>query len=64
MGPCQGRICGSLVSTVTARERRVPIAEIGAFRPRAPYQPITLGALAAVEVGPNQREDDAQDFVA
>ena len=23
-----------------------PIAEIGAYRPRAPYKPITLGALA------------------
>lgn len=47
MGPCQGRICGPLVCAVIARERRVPIAEVGALRPRAPYKPVTVGALAA-----------------
>ena len=30
-----------------ADTRGVPIAEIGTYRPRAPYKPITLGALAA-----------------
>ena len=64
MGPCQGRLCGSVVSAVIARERRVPIAEVGTFRPRAPYQPITVGALAAVEVGPNQIANNAQDSAA
>jgi hypothetical protein len=74
MGPCQGRLCGPVVGTVIARARGVPVAEIGAFRPRAPYKPITLGtlaggalagrALAAVEVGPNQIANNAEDSIA
>jgi NADPH-dependent 2,4-dienoyl-CoA reductase/sulfur reductase-like enzyme len=46
MGPCQGRICGSIVSAVMADTLGRTIAEIGTYRPRAPYKPITLGALA------------------
>ena len=46
MGPCQGRICGPIVSAVIAQARGLPIAEIGTYRPRAPYKPITVGALA------------------
>jgi hypothetical protein len=49
MGPCQGRICGPIVSAVIAEARGVPIAEIGTYRPRAPYKPITVGALAGWE---------------
>src|SRR2546430_15796039 len=46
MGACQGRICGPIVSAVIATERGMPIAEIGAHRPRAPYKPITGRAIA------------------
>ncbi|MGE5270615.1 MAG: NAD(P)/FAD-dependent oxidoreductase [Thiohalocapsa sp.] len=46
MGPCQGRMCAPVVSGVIADERGLPIADIGTFRPRAPYKPMTLGALA------------------
>jgi NADPH-dependent 2,4-dienoyl-CoA reductase/sulfur reductase-like enzyme len=46
MGPCQGRICGSIVSAVMADTLGKPIAAIGTYRPRAPYKPITLGPLA------------------
>ena len=49
MGPCQGRICGPIVSAVIAEARGVPIPEIGTYRPRAPYKPITVGALAGWE---------------
>jgi len=49
MGPCQGRLCGPVASTIIASERGLPVAEIGAFRPRAPYKPITVGALAGVD---------------
>jgi len=49
MGPCQGRICGPTVSAVMADTLGRPIEDIGAYRPRAPYKPITLGALAGVE---------------
>jgi hypothetical protein len=52
MGPCQGRICGPIVSAVMAETLGKPIAEIGAYRPRAPYKPVTLGALAGL--GPTQ----------
>jgi hypothetical protein len=48
MGPCQGRLCGPTVSAVMADTLGRPIAEIGAYRPRAPYKPITLGALAGL----------------
>jgi NADPH-dependent 2,4-dienoyl-CoA reductase/sulfur reductase-like enzyme len=50
MGPCQGRICGPIVSAVIAEARGVPIAEVGTYRPRAPYKPITVGALAGLGV--------------
>ena len=49
MGPCQGRICGPIVGAVIAEARGLPIAEVGTYRPRAPYKPITVGALAGWE---------------
>jgi NADPH-dependent 2,4-dienoyl-CoA reductase/sulfur reductase-like enzyme len=48
MGPCQGRICGSIVTQVMADALGRPVQQIGAYRPRAPYKPITLGALAGL----------------
>jgi NADPH-dependent 2,4-dienoyl-CoA reductase/sulfur reductase-like enzyme len=51
MGPCQGRLCGPIVSAVMADTLGKPIQEIGAYRPRAPYKPITLGALADLAGG-------------
>jgi NADPH-dependent 2,4-dienoyl-CoA reductase/sulfur reductase-like enzyme len=48
MGPCQGRICGPIVSAVIAAERGLPMSEIGTYRPRAPYKPITVGAIAGL----------------
>jgi NADPH-dependent 2,4-dienoyl-CoA reductase/sulfur reductase-like enzyme len=69
MGPCQGRLCGPIVGAVIARARGVPIGEIGTYRPRAPYKPITIGALAGgalagVEVGPNQSAHNGEDSIA
>ena len=46
MGPCQGRICGPVVTAIAADVLGKPIAEIGTYRPRAPFKPITVGALA------------------
>jgi NADPH-dependent 2,4-dienoyl-CoA reductase/sulfur reductase-like enzyme len=46
MGPCQGRICGPVVAAIIADVLGKPIAEIGTWRPRAPFKPITVGALA------------------
>jgi NADPH-dependent 2,4-dienoyl-CoA reductase/sulfur reductase-like enzyme len=48
MGPGQGRLCGPTVSAVMADTLGKPIQEIGAYRPRAPYKPVTLGALAGL----------------
>ncbi len=45
MGPCQGRLCGPLVTAIMAETLGKPIPEIGTYRPRAPYKPITVGAL-------------------
>ncbi len=50
MGPCQGRICGPLVAAIVADVHRRPIAEVGTYRPRAPFKPITVGALADLEI--------------
>jgi hypothetical protein len=49
MGPCQGRMCGPVVSEIIAAERGIGVAEVGAFRIRPPIKPITLGELAAAE---------------
>jgi NADPH-dependent 2,4-dienoyl-CoA reductase/sulfur reductase-like enzyme len=59
MGPCQGRLCGPVVAAVIARARGVPIAEIGSYRPRAPYKPITVGALAGGASPTNIAQDSA-----
>ena len=48
MGPCQGRICGPIVGAVIAEARGLPIRDIGTYRPRVPYKPITVGALAGM----------------
>jgi bacterioferritin-associated ferredoxin len=50
MGPCQGRICGPVVAAIIADVHGKPIAEIGTYRPRAPFKPITVGALADLEI--------------
>jgi bacterioferritin-associated ferredoxin len=51
MGPCQGRLCGPTVAAVIAETRSVPVEEVGHFRPRAPYKPITVNELAGAPHG-------------
>jgi NADPH-dependent 2,4-dienoyl-CoA reductase/sulfur reductase-like enzyme len=46
MGPCQGRVCGLVVSAVIAAERGLPLDEIGYFRIRPPLKPLQLSELA------------------
>jgi NADPH-dependent 2,4-dienoyl-CoA reductase/sulfur reductase-like enzyme len=48
MGPCQGRVCGSVVTQVLATELGRPPAQVGAYRIRAPLKPVPLGALSAM----------------
>ncbi|MDH4288840.1 MAG: NAD(P)/FAD-dependent oxidoreductase [Aquincola sp.] len=55
MGPCQGRVCGNVVTQLLADELGIPPAEVGAYRIRAPLKPIPLAALAALaEEAPTQ----------
>jgi NADPH-dependent 2,4-dienoyl-CoA reductase/sulfur reductase-like enzyme len=51
MGPCQGRVCGPIVGAVMADTLGRSIAATGTYRPRAPYKPITVGALAGLAEG-------------
>jgi NADPH-dependent 2,4-dienoyl-CoA reductase/sulfur reductase-like enzyme len=46
MGPCQGCLCGSTVSALIADETGASIEQVGYFRVRPPFKPITLGELA------------------
>lgn len=48
MGPCQGRQCGLTVSEIIAERRNVSVAEVGAYRIRAPIKPVTLGEIASM----------------
>ena len=50
MGPCQGRQCGLAVSHIVAEARGVEVETVGRFRARPPVKPITLGALATLDV--------------
>ena len=51
MGPCQGRMCGTTVAALIAAERGIPVEQAGALRPRAPFKPLTVGALAGLTGG-------------
>jgi NADPH-dependent 2,4-dienoyl-CoA reductase/sulfur reductase-like enzyme len=46
MGPCQGCLCGSTVSALVADETGATMEQVGYFRVRPPFKPITLGELA------------------
>ena len=46
MGPCQGCLCGSTVSALIADETGTSMEQVGYFRVRPPFKPITLGELA------------------
>ncbi|HEV2652635.1 MAG TPA: (2Fe-2S)-binding protein [Rhizomicrobium sp.] len=46
MGPCQGRLCGLSVTEVMADAHGVAPGEIGHYRPRPPFKPVTLGEIA------------------
>ena len=47
MGPCQGRLCGTVVAALIAEVRGTSMEDVGALRPRAPFKPMTVGELAA-----------------
>ena len=49
MGPCQGRLCATVVSEIFAKRRRTSVGEVGHYRIRPPIKPLTVGELAALE---------------
>jgi NADPH-dependent 2,4-dienoyl-CoA reductase/sulfur reductase-like enzyme len=51
MGPCQGRLCGPVVTELIADTRDVSQESVGYYRIRAPLKPITVGELAALYAG-------------
>lgn len=51
MGPCQGRMCGPVVSALIAEVRGVSADEVGYFRIRPPLKPIPLSAIANADLG-------------
>jgi hypothetical protein len=51
MGPCQGRVCGNVVTQLLASELGKTPDEVGAYRIRAPIKPVPLGALVDLNVG-------------
>ncbi|MGV0878988.1 NAD(P)/FAD-dependent oxidoreductase [Martelella sp. FLE1502] len=55
MGPCQGRVCGSIVTGLIAQERHTSPADVGAYHVRFPLKPVTIGEMA------KSRDKDNQD---
>jgi NADPH-dependent 2,4-dienoyl-CoA reductase/sulfur reductase-like enzyme len=51
MGPCQGRYCGLTVTALLAQFHGTSPQEVGTFRIRPPYKPVTLGELAQLDSG-------------
>ena len=57
MGPCQGRVCGTVVTTILARAAGVAPAAVGYTRIRPPLVPVPLAALARMPGGGNRRDE-------
>jgi NADPH-dependent 2,4-dienoyl-CoA reductase/sulfur reductase-like enzyme len=58
MGPCQGRMCGTVVAGLIAETRGASMEVVGALRPRAPFKPLTVSELA------NERPDAIPELTA
>ena len=48
MGPCQGRMCATVVSEMFAERRHASVGEVGHYRIRPPVKPVTVGELAGL----------------
>ena len=49
MGPCQGRMCATVVSETFAERRHAGVGTVGHYRIRPPVKPVTVGELAGLE---------------
>ena len=48
MGPCQGRMCATVVSEIFAERRHKGVGDMGHYRIRPPVKPVTVGELAGL----------------
>lgn len=48
MGPCQGRLCGTSMTEIIARQRKVNPAEVGYYRIRSPLIPVPAAEIASL----------------
>jgi NADPH-dependent 2,4-dienoyl-CoA reductase/sulfur reductase-like enzyme len=55
MGPCQGRLCGPVVSEILAETLGRRMDDIGYYRIRPPLKPVTVGELAGAKIGDDSR---------
>ena len=51
MGPCQGRYCGPLIASMTARGLGTPLDERSGFAPNPPVKPVAIADLLGPEGG-------------
>ncbi len=49
MGPCQGRMCATVVSEIFAERQHIGVGAVGHCRIRPPVKPVTVGELAGLE---------------
>lgn len=47
MGLCQGKTCGRLVAAIIAREKGIPVSEVGPVTWRLPVRPVPAAVIAA-----------------
>lgn len=48
MGPCQGRVCGTVVTQLLANATHMAPDHVGTYRIRGPLKPIRLSAIASI----------------
>jgi len=46
MGPCQGRVCGNLITHLIGGELGLPLETVPGFTPRPPVKPVPIGIMA------------------
>jgi bacterioferritin-associated ferredoxin len=49
MGPCQGRVCRSLVAQLVAKEAGMALEKVERPRIRPPFKPVPFDAMAQSE---------------
>ncbi|WP_071796183.1 NAD(P)/FAD-dependent oxidoreductase [Natronohydrobacter thiooxidans] len=60
MGPCQGRMCGLSVSQTISEMRDVPVTEVGIYRLRPPFKPVSLLTLSKMSIPDRQKQERRQ----